>query len=168
MCLADKFNGQKNLVSSERHSPMMLNRWIRKNSISERLFLFPLRHPSNLPPRRNVGLQAMPFIGLGVADYSQRSTQPKRNAELSCLVASGRERKKCWRYAGDLEIHGCCGVARFFGGWLETFLGRNLKIGLNEISRISDVDSWIYGFSGRSDNRSWPNRTMKLGTNYFD
>ena len=40
-------------------------------------------HDSNLPPRRHVDLQAYPFMGSGVADYSQRSTQHKRNAELS-------------------------------------------------------------------------------------
>ena len=36
-----------------------------------------------MPPRRHVDLQALPFMGSGVADYSQRSTQHKRNAELS-------------------------------------------------------------------------------------
>jgi hypothetical protein len=45
--------------------------------------------------RRNVGLQAMPFMGLGVAYYSQRSTQHKRNAEFSCLVVSWWKRTKC-------------------------------------------------------------------------
>jgi hypothetical protein len=60
-------------------------------------------HASNLPPCRNVGLQAMPFMGFGVADHSQRSTQHKRNAELSCLVASGRDRKKFYATPESLK-----------------------------------------------------------------
>ena len=73
------------------------------------------RHPKKLPPRRNVSLQAMPLMGWGVADSPPRPTQHKRNALFSCLVASGCDRTKYWRHAGDLEIHRCCGVADFLG-----------------------------------------------------
>jgi hypothetical protein len=48
-------------------------------------------HSSNLPPRRNVDLQAMRLMGFGVADYSQRSTQHKRNAEFFVSRCVGME-----------------------------------------------------------------------------
>ena len=77
------------------------------------------RHPKKLPPRRNVSPQAMLFIGWCVADSPPRPTQHKRNVLFSCLVASEWGRTKCWRHAGDLEIHRCCAVADFLGRVLD-------------------------------------------------
>jgi hypothetical protein len=45
----------------------------------------------------------MPFMGLGVADYSQRSMQHKRNAEFLYRVASGWDRKKFYATPESLK-----------------------------------------------------------------
>jgi hypothetical protein len=75
----------KNVKNQSAHfnaSEMSISRSDRKKLFSKTSQSAP-SHSSNLPPRRNVGLQAMPFMGSRVADYSQRSSQHKRNAELS-------------------------------------------------------------------------------------
>jgi hypothetical protein len=60
----------------------------------------------------------MPFMGLGVADYSQRSTQHRLNAEFFVSRCVRVEVDKILRHAGVLETHGCCGLERFLeGGW---------------------------------------------------
>jgi hypothetical protein len=117
-----------------------------KNFFQKRRNCLP-RHPKKLPPRRNVSLQTMPLMGWGVADSPPRPTQHKRNARFSCLVASGWDRTKCWRHAGDLEIHGCCGVADFLGRVFENFFGKPKEfqfVNLTVFNSIASIERVIF------------------------
>ena len=125
----------------ERHSPPML--MVPQKLFSKTVAIALPRYPKKLPPRRNVSLQAMLFIGWGVADSPPRPTQHKRNALFSCLVASGCDRTKYWRHAGDLEIHRCCGVADFLGRVFEYFSGETWIISVCEFDSVQlDRADW--------------------------
>ena len=118
-----------------------------KSFFSKTVAIILPRHPKKLPPRRNVPLRAMLFMGWGVADSPPRPTQHKRNVRFSCLVASGWGRTKCWRHVGDLETHECCAVAVFFGESVWRLLRETWIISVCEFDSIQldsvDWDSYL-------------------------
>jgi hypothetical protein len=67
-----------------------------------------------LPPRRNVDLQAMRLMGFGVADYSQRSTQHKRNAEFFVSRCVGMEVDKFYATPEALKNMGVAALRIFW------------------------------------------------------
>ena len=87
------------------------------------------------PQRRPAGYAVHGFWRCGPF-ATVDATQTQRRTFVSRCVGTGSE--KILRHAGDLEAHGCCGVARFLECDWKLFWVEFQKLGLNKISRISD------------------------------